>query len=102
MQYLSAPQHLWYAAGRPEGKWVLEPVTGVCSTCAAPLTEGVQTAVINNPTFAQHADFFRFGTHCCGACAWLYSDPKRTHRNVLAVGDTLRWPKIVAEPGRPQ
>jgi hypothetical protein len=58
------------------------------------LTEGVPTARIENPAFSSHADMFRFGSHVCPACAYLYSYPKRTHRNVLAIGDRTYWPML--------
>jgi hypothetical protein len=61
---------------------------------------------VNNPTFSRHADFLRFGTHVCPACAWMLGEPKRCHRSVLAIdGRPLLWPVIGAaaiEEDRPQ
>lgn len=96
-QPLSAPDLIWRNAGEPPHKYAEEPYGGLCATCGAPTETGVSTDRINNPTFSNHAEFFKFGTHVCRACAWLYGDPKRTHRNVLAVGDELWWPMISAE-----
>lgn len=105
MDGLTAPGLLWRAAGTPSPKWPLEPAGGRCATCAAPVSEGVSHLTINSTTFSQQGDFFQYGTHCCPACAWLYSDAKRHHRSVLAVGDTLLWPLLsvtaAAEQGRP-
>lgn len=97
---------LWHAAGRPPPKgrtgarYRLEPASGCCATCAAPIAEGVPftprrgVAGIDNDTFHGHAEYARWGTHVCAGCAWLYGDPKRTHRGVLALGDRLWWPMI--------
>ena len=94
---MSAPQLIWRNSKEPAHKYVEEDTEGYCATCAAPISTGVGTEQINNPTFANHSEFFKFGTHVCRACAWLYGDPKRTHRNVLAVGDELWWPMISRE-----
>lgn len=91
---LSAPQLLWTNAGRPPHKYEEEPYGGPCATCGSDTEHGVPTEEVNNPTFSNHADFFRYGTHVCRACAWLYGDPKRAHRNVLAVGEDLFWPML--------
>lgn len=93
----TSPQLIWRNAGEPGHKYAEEVHDGVCATCAAGIGVGVDTEQINNPTFSNHAEFFKFGTHVCRACAWLYGDPKRTHRNVLAVGGDLWWPMISAE-----
>lgn len=111
----SASGLVWAAAGRPapEGKtgatYRLEAAAGLCATCAAPIAEGVPVmprrgvAGIDNETFHGHAEYFRFGTHVCAACAWLYGDPKRTHRSVVAIGGSLWWPKLgPAAEGRPR
>lgn len=91
---LSAPQLLWKNAGRPPHKYEEEPYGGPCATCGADTEHGVPTEEVNNPTFSNHADFFRYGTHVCRACAWLYGDPKRAHRNVIALGGKILWPMI--------
>lgn len=94
---MSAPVLIHRAAGYPLHKYAEEPHDGVCATCATAIEVGVSTESINNPTFANHAEFFKFGTYVCRACAWMYGDPKRTHRNVLVVGDELWWPMISAD-----
>ena len=98
----SAPDLVWRNAGKPKHKYAEEKYEGVCATCAAPIEVGVSAEQINNPTFSNHSEFFKFGTHVCRACAWLYGDPKRTHRNVLAVGDELWWPMISVENAQKQ
>lgn len=90
----SAPHLIWLGAGEPEHKYEDEDYGNPCATCGVRAGRGVDTDQVNNPTFANHAEFFRFGSHVCRACAWLYGDPKRTHRNVLAVGDEVWWPMI--------
>lgn len=74
------------AAGSPPHKYTEEVASGVCATCASSIKAGVSTEQINNPTFSNHAEFFRFGTHVCRACAWMYSEPKQRHRNMIACG----------------
>jgi hypothetical protein len=105
----TAPQLIWRAFGSraPEGKtgarYQFEPVSGLCCTCGAEITEGVPfesrrgVVGINNDTFSGHAEYARWGTHACRACAWLYGDPKRTHRAILVVGERGWWPTIKAE-----
>lgn len=98
VETLSAPHLIWRAAGEPAHKYAEEAYAGPCATCGASCAgAGVNTEEVNSPTFANHAEFFKFGSHVCRACAWLYGDPKRTHRNVLCVGDELWWPMISAE-----
>lgn len=96
---MSASQLIWRNAGEPSHKYTEEFYDGsfACATCAALTETGIHTDQINNPTFSNHAEFFKFGTHVCRACAWLFGDPKRAHRNVLAVGDELWWPMISVE-----
>lgn len=105
----------WRAFGSraPEGKtgglYKFEAARGECVTCAAPLTEGVPftprrgVAGIDNATFSGYADYARWGTHVCPACAWLYGDPKRMHRAMLCIGDEGWWPTIAQDiEGRPR
>ena len=87
----TASQLIWINAERPLPKWRPESIKGVCATCAAPIAEGVPTTAVNNPTFSQHADFWRYGTHVCPACAWLYGAGKGRPGNVLAYGDRLEY-----------
>lgn len=102
----SAPELIWQAAGFPLAKWPLGPCAGVCATCGVIVTEGVSHERINQESFSQQGDFFQYGSHCCPACAWLYSDARKTHRGVIAAGDWIAWPLISVEtaagdPGRP-
>lgn len=93
----SAPYLVWRNAGEPAHKYVEEPYSGPCATCAAPCKVGVSTSQINNPTFSNHAGFFKFGTHVCRACAWLYGVGKGRPGNVIAYGDTFLRPMISAD-----
>lgn len=112
---MTAPQLIWRAFGArvPEGKtggkYKLEKIAGTCATCAAPIKEGVPfqprrgVAGINNDTFSGYAEYARWGTHVCPACAWLFGDPKRMHRAVLVVGEHGWWPTIAQTiEGRPR
>ena len=113
--YDTAPALIWRAFGsrEPEGKtgskYRMEVCAGVCSTCAAPIETGVPfaprrgVAGVDNDTFSGYAHYASWGTHVCPACAWLYGDPKRTHRSLLVVGDRGWWPTITTEiEGRPR
>lgn len=90
----SASQLIWRNADESGHKYHEESYGGPCATCSAYTEIGIGTEQINNKTFSNHSEFFKFGNHVCPACAWLYGDPKRAHRNVLAVGDELWWPMI--------
>lgn len=105
----TAPELMWRAFGSraPEGKtgsrYRFAPATGRCVTCGAGIAAGVPFAAIDNETFSGHAEFARWGTHACAACAWLYGDPKRTHRGMLVIGAEGWWPTIKADlDGRPR
>lgn len=110
-----APGLIWRAFGsrEPEGKtgskYRMEAAVGVCATCAAAIEIGVPFAArrgvsgIDNDTFSGHAHYASWGTHVCPACAWLYGDPKRTHRALLVVGSRGWWPTIAQNiEGRPR
>ena len=112
---MTAPQLMWLAFGArsPEGKtggqYRLEKAAGACATCAALIEEGVPFAPrrgvngIDNATFSGYAEYARWGTHVCAACAWLFGDPKRMHRAMLVVGDHGWWPTIAQTiEGRPR
>ena len=95
---LSASQLLYQAAGRPAGKWPLAAGdVGYCATCACETGMGVMTSDLAGDAFSRQVDFLTFGNRVCPACAWLYSFPVETHRNVLAYGETLLWPMISAD-----
>lgn len=112
----SAPELVWEALGRPvpEGKTgsgyrfeAVAPAEGGgsarCATCGVPIGTGVPVRPrrgvkgIDNPTFFGHAEYFRYGSHVCPACAFFYGDPKRTHRSVAAIGDRGFWPVFSAK-----
>ena len=91
---MTASQLVWSAAGSPAPKWGLEPASGYCATCGAPLEMGVHHKRINSPTFSQHADYFRYSNHVCVACAWLYGLGRARPGNFLVVGNRVWWPVI--------
>lgn len=94
---ISAPQHVWRTAGCPAHKYGEEEHSGVspnCATCAVGIESGVPASQINNKTFANHAEFFKFGTHVCSACAWLYGVGKGNPGNVIAIGEEYLRPVI--------
>ena len=95
----SLSQMVWRATGCPENKYEAVSTTDQnCATCCVALNgSGVYVEDINNVTFTQQSDFFRFGNHVCPGCAWLYADPKRAHRGVLATSAEVYWPMISAE-----
>lgn len=90
----TAPGLLWRAAGRPAHAYPEEHYEGSCATCGVPCETGVATDAINNPTFSNHAEFFRYGRCVCRACAWLYGIGKGKPGNVLALGDRYVRPVI--------
>lgn len=91
---MSAPQLIWRNAGEPPHRYREEAYVGPCATCAAAISTGISTEQINNPTFSNHAEFFRFGTHVCRGCAWLYGIGKGRPGNIMAAGDALYRPVI--------
>lgn len=90
---MSASQHAWHAAGRPDHGYASSDAGGPCATCAAPLASGaVALSEIETPTTANHADLFRFGArHVCPACAWLYAAGKGRPGNYLVTGDHIEY-----------
>ncbi len=84
----------WQNSGRPGTKFKLEPTTGYCATCGATLTQGVPNETLAGDAFSRQSEFLAHGSHACEACAWMYSFPKETHRNVIAVDDKIWWPMI--------
>lgn len=103
---LESPQQLaWRIAGSPRATKLISrkdgrtpvkmvPHVGVCATCAGPMSEGMPVADVLNETFSQHADFLKYGTHVCPACAWFYTDPKQHHRAFIAAGNLFLWPVL--------
>lgn len=100
------PSTLWHcAAGTPAHSYTEEAIGGHCATCATPLTTGVALSHILTDTFTQHADFLRFGSHACPACAWLYGMGKGNPGSIIAAGDRYWRPMLSydsATPERPQ
>ena len=90
----TAPALVWRAAGEPAHKYTEEPHSGACATCGGGISIGVPIDEINNPTFSNHAEFFRYGTHACRACAWLYGIGKGRPGNIMAAGTDLYRPVI--------
>lgn len=84
----------WKNSGLPASKFRLEPATGYCATCGDNLTQGVRNETLAGDAFSRQSEFLAHGSHVCEACAWMYSSPKDTHRNVIAVGDKIWWPMI--------
>jgi len=101
----SASDHLWLASGMPEPQWpVVARVSAPCATCGVTTNTGVAIKTFATNTFSREADFLRFGDAVCVPCAWMYSDPKRRHRSVLAIDDAICWPALGADSaidGRP-
>lgn len=78
----------WRAAGSPgqNEKYKSSVFSGICTTCGTLIDgDAVAVAEIDNATFSNHADFFRFdSTHVCTACAWLYGAGKGRPGNFIA------------------
>lgn len=95
---MTASQHTWHAARRPDHPYDEESVSTICATCAATITSGVPLAQIETPTTANHADYFRFGSkHVCPACAWLYAAGKGRPGNYIATPDRMEYCVISLE-----
>lgn len=91
---LTAPELVWRAAQKPEHKYREEEYEGICATCAAEIEAGILTGEINNKTFSNHAEYFKYGSHVCRACAWLYGMGKGNPGNIIAAGDEYCRPVI--------
>lgn len=95
VSHMTASSLLWQSAGQPQSKWGSVPCSGFCATCGLAITAGISVDSIVSVSFSAHADYLRFGSHVCEACAWLYAFPKENHRNVLAMeGHPIVWPMI--------
>lgn len=101
----TAQQVAWDCAGQPvptrlvsrkDGRAPVKLVqhAGVCATCAGEMSEGMPVSEVLNETFSQHADYIKWGTHVCPACAWFYTDPKSHHRAFIAAGNVFLWPVL--------
>lgn len=103
---MTASLLLWRAAGQPAPPYPLTIEAGVCRTCGGEFVAGIDAEAINNPTFSQHADYFRsYGNGVCQACGWLYGLGKSKPGNIVAAGDALWSPLLshdnAAAQGRP-
>lgn len=86
---ITPSSHIYKCAGDPEVSEI-EPASGICATCSIDISEGVHISKIENPAFSQNADFLRFGTHVCRACAWLYWSGKGKPGNFLAASNKFK------------
>lgn len=115
MSDMTAPRLIWegFGASAPEGKtgakYAFEGCEGVCATCCHPIASGVPAhprrgvTGILNATFSGHAEYLAHGTHVCAGCAWMYGQPKISHRAVLTLGGRSWWPTISQDmEGRPK
>lgn len=87
-------QLIWQNSNHPAHKFTTEEASGYCATCGVQITQGVACDTLAGDAFSRQSEFLAHGTHVCEACAWLYSFPKDTHRNVLAAGNQVWWPMI--------
>lgn len=98
---MSASTVVWQGAGcpAPNEKYRVSEHAGRCSTCGTQIDgDAVAIAEIDNPTFSNHADFFRFGgSHVCLACAWLYGAGKGKPGNYIATPDKYEQTVISLE-----
>jgi len=84
------PSNFIYQCARaPEVPEVEETQLSLCATCASEISGGVPISKIENPTFSQNADYLRFGTHVCQACAWLYWAGKGKPGSLFQMGEYL-------------
>lgn len=97
---MTPSQFLWSISGQPPCDIEPEPYSGPCSTCGHHDICGVKTDDINNPGFSQHDEYFRFGSHVCRACAWLYRMGKSNPGNIIGVGQKIYRPTIAENEGR--
>jgi hypothetical protein len=84
---------LWENSARPLGKYKLIEVRGYCATCGQELQHAVAASSLAGDAFSRQVEFLN-GEYVCEACAWMYSKPTETHRNVFAVGDKIYWPML--------
>jgi hypothetical protein len=88
---------IWEAAGRPSHKFTATVYQGACATCGHDIkSEAVAVSSLAGDAFGRQVSFIN-GDHVCIACAWMYSFPKETHRNVFVVANKLYWPMIGVE-----
>ena len=87
MKYTNS-QLAWNGAGKPppNDKYLISSYRGLCATCGIDVDgDAVSISEIDNATFSNHADFFKFGnSHVCLACAWMYGAGKGKPGNYIA------------------
>lgn len=91
---------IWKNSGKPEHKFTKHKKNnGNCATCGSKLN--TESAALKSEAvgtdFSRQSDFLPFGDYICEPCAWLYSYPKETHRNVIAFEDRVIWPMISSD-----
>ena len=91
---LTPSKLIWQHSGSPDLAKPLEPTIGYCATCAQPITEGVPVSQIITKEFYGVTDFFKFGTHVCHSCAWLYWSHKTQPHSFFVTEIALLWPTI--------
>lgn len=89
----------WMGAGNPDHAFKKTVFTGHCATCGGVIDgDAVHVGEIDNPTFSNHADFFRFGgLHVCPACAWLFCAGKGKPGNYVATPESFESTVISME-----
>lgn len=95
----SGSQISWIGSGKPASFFPAETYAGHCATCGASINgQAVHIGRIDNPTFSNHADFFRFGgMHVCPACAWLFGAGKGKPGNYIATPESFESTVISME-----
>lgn len=94
---MSSPSEIsWAGAGKPGAPFKKTTFKGICATCGSEIEgDAVHVGEIDNPTFSNHADFFRFeGKHVCPACAWLYGAGKGKPGNYIATPESMEFTVI--------
>lgn len=94
LNVLTPSRLIWQHSGSPDPATPLEPTTGYCATCAQPISEGVPVGRIITKEFYGVPDFFKFGSHVCHSCAWLYSSHKTQPHSFFVTEIALLWPTI--------
>lgn len=96
MNVLTPSRLIWQHSGSPAPSLPLEPITGYCATCGQPITEGLQIDKLGLVELSGGSDFFKFGTHLCGSCTWLYLNHRSQPHSFFATEISLLWPVVSA------
>ena len=91
----------WAGAGKPppNDSYKLSKNTCTCATCGNDV-DGDSAAIkeIENPSFGNHADFFKFGAQAvCLACAWMFGLGKGKPGNYIATANGFEQTVISLE-----